>query len=90
MLERLYEFKLWLADDPRDLDEWSGALLAAGADDSSPGISCGKPYVTFHRDAASLEEAIRSAHQDVVTAGLRVLRLEIEAEELAAWNVQGR
>lgn len=85
MAERTFHFTLWLADDPRELLDWSNELYEAGADDSSPGISNGQPYVAFHRDAASFEDAVRSAHRDVQTAGCRVLRCEIEADELASW-----
>jgi hypothetical protein len=36
--------------------------------------------IDFHRTAASLEEAIRSAIEDVRTAGYEVTRVEIDAE----------
>jgi hypothetical protein len=84
MALRLFEFTLWLADDPRELDDWSHALYVAGADDCTPGLESGRLVVSFHRDAPSLEDAIRSAHQQLQTAGLRVLRCEM-AEEDMAW-----
>lgn len=70
---RNFEFTLWLADDPRDLDEWSDALYHAGADDCTAGLQRGKPFAIFQRQTGSLEDAIRSAHQHAQTAGLRVL-----------------
>ena len=42
-------------------DEAAKALFEAGCDDGSPGSCDGVVSVDFHRDAASLEEAIRSA-----------------------------
>ena len=84
----LFEFKLWLAPDrsKRKLLEWSNALFEAGADDCSPGVHIGKPYVSFHRQAKSFEEAVRSAYRDVQNAGCRVLRCEIDQEEMQNWT----
>lgn len=78
-----YHFTFTLADDPRDLTDWSNALYEAGGDDSSPGIFSGTPYVSFDRAAATLEDAIRSAAENVRNAGLIIVRCEIDAEELA-------
>jgi hypothetical protein len=80
---RRFEFTLWLADDPRELDDWSHAIYVAGGDDSTCGLRNGQPYAAFDREAASLEDAIRSAHQHVQAAGLRVLRCEMEEAEMA-------
>ncbi len=88
MASRLFEFKLWLAPDRRRrrLLEWSNALFAAGADDCSPGIRAGKAYVSFHREAKSLEAAVRSAYLDVRTTGRQVLCCEIDQEEIQRWT----
>ena len=85
MTARIFEFTLWLEPESRDLLEWSNALYEAGADDSSPGVQCGEPCVTFHREAESFEAAVRSAYHDVQKAGCRVARCEIAQEEMAAW-----
>jgi len=45
----------------------------------------GEVFVTFDRDADTLERAVRSAIADVARAGSRVLKIEIEHEEFAAW-----
>lgn len=82
---RLFEFTFWIAPEPRELPEWSNALFEAGADDCSPGELCGQPYVTFHRQAAVLDEAIQSARQHLVAAGCRILRCEFTAEQMAGW-----
>ena len=82
----MHRFTLWLADDPRDLLEWSNALYEAGGDDCSPGDTDGRLHATFHREAESIEEAIRSARDTVQSAGLRVVSCEIpEAAMAAAW-----
>jgi hypothetical protein len=82
---RQFSFTLWLADDPRDVDDWSHALYEAGGSDSTCGISNGRLFAAFDREAVSLEDAIRSAHGNVATAGLRVVRCEMEVEDMAAW-----
>ena len=86
MTQRLFEFILWIAPESRELLDWSNALFEVGADDCSPGEHCGKPYLAFHREAASLEEAVRSARCHVQVAGCRVLRCEITEEEMAGWT----
>lgn len=84
-MKRTFSFTFWLDDDPRDLLDWSNALYEAGGDDSSPGERSGKPYVAFDREAESFEDAVRSARECVLAAGLRVLRCEIEEAEMHAW-----
>ncbi len=83
---KLYEFTLWLNHDARDLDDWSQALYAVGGDDSTAGLQGGQPFARFHREALSLEDAIRSASNHVRAAGLQVTRCEIEALDMAAWT----
>jgi hypothetical protein len=85
-MQRTFDFTFWLAPESRELLDWSNALLDVGADDCSPGLHCGEAYVSFHRDAATFEDAVRSAQRDVTSAGCRVIRLEIAAEQLAAWT----
>jgi hypothetical protein len=45
----------------------------------------GEVCVIFDREADTLEEAVRSAISDIASAGARVLKIEIEHEEFAAW-----
>jgi len=80
---RQFSFTLWLADDPRDIDEWSHAVYEAGGNDSTCGVSNGQLFAAFDREAATLEGAIRSAHEHVRAAGLRVMRCEMEEAEMA-------
>ncbi|WLD11307.1 hypothetical protein [Planctellipticum variicoloris] len=85
MASPTFEFTLWLADDPRDLLDWSNALYDAGADDSHPGVCNGELYATFHRNAATMEDAIRSARRQLDSIGLHVTRCEIPEAQLAVW-----
>ncbi|MFA6046886.1 MAG: hypothetical protein WC718_18025 [Phycisphaerales bacterium] len=82
-----YQFTMWVDAGDRVLDEWADAIYEAGGDDTSPGVSNGKDHVDFHREATSLEEAIRSAHVTLAAAGLRVIRCEIDAEQSAAMGI---
>ena len=56
---------------------------AAGCEDGTPGTCNGVFSIDFHRQASSLEVAIRSAMADVESAGHRVARVEIEADAVA-------
>lgn len=75
-----HEFTLVLADDP---DEESADRLYGIASDGTLSTIAGVPQIHFHREAASLEEAIRSALVDVGSAGFRVARVEMEPDAVA-------
>ncbi len=60
------------------------ALFEAGCDDGSPGSSQGVVSIDFHREAESLEAAIRSAIADVQKAGCAVAQVTLEADVLAS------
>jgi hypothetical protein len=75
-----YDFTLILTGSLELTDDLADALFAAGCDDGTPGTCNGVFSIDFHREAVSLEEAIRSAIADVKTAGYKVARVEIEAE----------
>jgi hypothetical protein len=49
--------------------ELADALYATGCDDGTLGTARGALFVDFHREAATLEDAIRAAIEDVRTAG---------------------
>ena len=78
----VYEFELVLADHGVMTVEMGEALVAAGCDDSTTGSTRGVAFVAFDRDAASLEEAIRSAIADVQKAGFRVAEVRMTPESL--------
>ena len=54
-----YDFTLILAESLELTDGIADALFEAGCDDGTPGTCNGVFSIDFHREAASLEEAIR-------------------------------
>ena len=73
-----YEFQLILKEGTEITEELADQLFDAGCDDGTPGTFCGIPNIRFHRDADSLESAIRSAVADVQKTGCVVERVQIE------------
>ena len=61
----------------------SNRLYESGCADSNPSSSRGRAKVSFDREAATLNDAIRSAVHDVRKAGVDVDHVEIESEDLA-------
>ena len=59
------------------------SLYASGCDDGTISTSQGVTRIDFAREAPSLEQAIRSAIENVQAAGLSVVRAEIAADHLA-------
>ena len=57
-------------------------LYETGCDDGTPGTCNGVCSIDFHREADSLESAIRSAIATVKSAGYEVERVQIEAESM--------
>ena len=78
-----YEFTLILSGPLELTEEIADELFEAGCDDGTPGTCEGVFSIDFHREASSLEEAIRSAIANVKTAGYEVKRVEMEAEAVA-------
>jgi len=78
-----YDFTLVLSTPTELTDQLVEDLYEAGCDDGSPSSRGGVVMVTLHREAESLEQAIRSGIADVQKAGCRVGRVEIEPEDLA-------
>jgi hypothetical protein len=74
-----YDFTVILAGSPELTDDVCDNLYAAGCDDSSPSSGCGITRIVFHREADSLESAIRSAIGQIQSIGLRAERVEIDA-----------
>lgn len=77
-----HRFTVILADVPEMTEDASNALYEAGCDDGSPGSCDGVSRVDFDREAASLEEAIRTAVADVRNAGFEPERIEIDRDDL--------
>ncbi len=76
-----HEFTLVLTADPNEdeADKMYGTF-----NDGTISTIAGVPQIHFHREAASLEEAIRSAIGDVRSTGLDVERVEMEPGALQA------
>lgn len=78
---REHEFTLILDADPTD--EQADALYGV-FDDGTISTVAGVPQIHFHRQANSLEEAIRSAIGDVRAAGFGVERVEMAPEAITS------
>jgi len=70
-----HEFTLVLTADPTEAE---ADTLYGTFDDGTISTIAGVPQIHFHREAGSLEEAIRSAIGDVRSAGFDVARVEME------------
>ena len=77
---KTYGFNVVLKNVSQVTDEQADALFAAGCDDGTPTSSEGVAWIHFDREAASLEEAIRSAVAQVQAAGLMVAKVELDAD----------
>jgi hypothetical protein len=77
-VSQIYDFTFLLSGVDELTGEVADVLYEAGCDDASPQSTGSKVYVTFHREASSLEGAIKSAVTDVRKAGLEVSQVEIE------------
>ncbi len=75
---KVYEFSLILKTADVSDDDCD-ALYAAGCDDGTVVTRDGVTHIAFDREAASLEDAIRSATADVRSAGFDIARVEMEA-----------
>ena len=76
---KTYEFDLYLDGIAEITDDQADRLFVAGCDDGTP-VSCeGAAWIHFDREAASLEEAIRSAVAQVQSAGLTASKIELDA-----------
>ena len=75
-----HDFTVVLNTDP---DEEAADRLYGTFDDGTISTISGVPQIHFHRQASSLEEAIRSAIANIRSVGFGVLRVEIAPEALA-------
>ncbi|WP_133366493.1 hypothetical protein [Qipengyuania sediminis] len=71
-----YEFTIVATGLSVDDTDWEGRLYEAGCDDALVTLTRGLFVLRFDREAASIEEAIRSAIRDVTSTGARVIRVE--------------
>jgi len=77
-----YEFTLILKGTVELTEEIADKLFESGCDDGTPGTCDGVFSIDFHREAASLEDAINSAINIVRSAGYEVERVGIDAEAM--------
>jgi len=74
-----HEFSVILSTEP---DEAMADSLYGIIDDGTITTSQGVPQVHFHREAESLETAIRTAIRDVLSIGVKVLRVEMQPDDM--------
>ena len=79
--QKIYGFSLVLTAIALSAEECE-ALYEAGCDDGTPGTCNGVFSIDFHREADSLESALRSAIANVKSAGYEVERVEIHADTM--------
>ena len=77
-----YEFTLILKSAQELTEQIADELYDAGCDDGTPGTCNGVFSIDFHREADSLETALRSAIANVKSAGYEVERVEINADTM--------
>lgn len=65
---KTFEFELVLDGITDITEEDADRLYEAGCDDSTPGVFCGVPVISFHRKAASLDEAVSGAISNVLAS----------------------
>jgi hypothetical protein len=77
-----HEFTLVLSA-PEESEGDANRLYEAGCSDGSISTSGGVTRIDFHRQASTLEEAIRSAIANVQSAGFQVAQVELQPQSLA-------
>lgn len=77
-----YKFTLTLQEPLELTDEIADALFEAGCSDGTPRTTNGGFVIDFNREAASMNEAIRSAIQNVEAAGFEVDRVVFGPEAM--------
>jgi hypothetical protein len=84
---KTYEFDVVLKGVAEVTDDQADALFAAGCDDGTLASCNGTSRVHFDREAASLEEAMRSAVAQVRAAGFTVVKIELDATSAVVQGV---
>lgn len=79
-----HEFTLLIAGPDLQSEENLHALFEAGCDDATFGSRDGIQYADFHREGASMAEAIRSAIHAVEAAVRESVVIRVEPEELVS------
>ena len=79
-----YHFTVRLAGDPEHDDALADRLFEAGCDDGSLWSEGAATFVTFHREAATLDAAISAAAADLAAAGQRMAGVTLDPETVGA------
>lgn len=77
---KTYEFDVVLKDLSEVTDDDADRLFAAGCDEGTPASCDGMAWIHFDKEAASLEEAIRSAIAQIQAAGFQVSKVELDVD----------
>jgi hypothetical protein len=77
---KTYEFDVVLRNVSGFTDEQADVLFDAGCDDGMPASCESQAWIHFHREAASLEQAIRSAVAQGQSAGFAVAKVELDVD----------
>jgi hypothetical protein len=80
---KTYEFNVILKDLSEVTDDQADRLFTAGCDEGTPASCDGVAWIHFEKEAASLEEAIRSAVAQIQAAGFQVSKVELDADAAA-------
>ena len=78
-----FEFSLILSGISEFSEDLADRLFAAGCQDATPVSRDGVAILHFDREADSLQEAIRSAINNVQTVGCKVAKVEMEPDSAA-------
>ena len=81
---KTYEFDVILKDAVEITEDQADALFDAGCDEGTPVSRDGLAWIHFDREAASLEDAIRSALGQVQSAGFTVAKVELDIDAAVA------
>ena len=82
-----YSFRVVISDKAANEAErldLADRLAEAGCDDGSVGGHAEGSEILFDREAASRDEAMRSAIEQIESAGLSVKRVELDREAISA------
>ncbi len=77
-----YYFRANLRSVSQESDKMSEAIFSAGCDDATLGSCDGVAFAPFARQAASLEQAVRSALSQLQSAGYPAKEIVMEADSL--------
>lgn len=78
---KTYWFTLHLTKITMHIDSIEDALFEAGCDDALLGFEDNTPFLDFHREASSLDEAVSSAMENVRSAGIGAEVIRITSDD---------